>query len=536
MLDSDIVAAIGAGDTDALAAAYDRYAAPLHAFCCSLLSRPADAAGAVQDTFVIAAARLAGLRDHDGLKPWLYAVARNECHRRLHAPAAADGLDAGQVRTGAAGVGIDFERAELAEVVASVVAGLDPGEREAVELSLRHDFGSEDLASTLGISVSQADALAARACERFETSLGALLVARTGRASCARLDELLESWNGQLTEPLPKELSRHVRHCRACSGRSDRELEPALLLGVPPVMAIARRQRQQVLALALSGAADAGAYRDGVLRGAGPFAESGFPVPADPPGPGPGPGRGRRRPGLAFAAVLQPGRGPRRPAAALAAVAAVAVLGAAVLEVVQHQSHRPRPAVALGSRILSSQSRASSPHQAATTRASSAAARHAAGPALAIATPTVPVPVPVSAAVTPSATTPGGPTSTPTVRPSPPPSSSGTPAPTSGTLSASPASVTLGVSASGGSPSGSFTLTANGGPVSYTVTVPAQYAAELIVSPSSGSLATGASVTISVTWQSSAALQTALSIGPGGQAVSVSYQPLTGAPGAARRK
>ena len=525
MQDSEIAAAIAAGDADGLAAAYDRYAAPLHAFCSALLTRPADAAGIVQDTFVVAGARLAGLRDRDCLKPWLYAVARNECHRRLRAPAGAAG--AGQVND--AGAGIDLERAELAEVVSAVIAALEPGEREVVELSLRQDFSTEDLASTLGVPVSQADALASRACERFETSLGALLVARTGRVSCGRLDEMLEDWNGQLTEPLRKQLSRHVQHCRACSGRRDRELEPALLLSVLPVMAIARSQRQHVLALAASGAADAAAYRDGVLRRAGAFAESGFPVPADPPGSG----RGRRRPVLGFAALSRSGRGRRRPVLAFAAVAVLAALGATGLEVAEHQSRRPQPAAAaLGSRIVSSQAHRAPPRQAATTRASSAAARHAAAPALVIATPTVPVPA--SASVAPPATTPAGPTSSPTARPSPPPSSS--PAPTNGTLSASPASVTLGVSASGGSPSGSFTLTANGGPVSYSLTVPAQYAAQLIVSPSSGSLAAGASVTISVTWQSTAALQTALSVGPGGQAVSVSYQPLSGAQGAARRK
>ncbi len=87
----------------------------------------------------------------------------------------------------------------------------------------------------------------------------------------------------------------------------------------------------------------------------------------------------------------------------------------------------------------------------------------------------------------------------------------------------SPTSVTLTVPVSGGPASGSFTLTANGGPVTYAVTVPAQYAGTLAVSSSGGSLAAGASVTISVTWQSTAALQTTLSVAPGGQAVSVTY-------------
>src|SRR5689334_7205480 len=85
MRDREVVAAIVAGDPAGLAEAYDRYATPLYSFCRSMLREPADAADAVQDTFVIAAPRMAGLRDPERLRPWLYAVARNECYRRLRA-------------------------------------------------------------------------------------------------------------------------------------------------------------------------------------------------------------------------------------------------------------------------------------------------------------------------------------------------------------------------------------------------------------------------------------------------------------------
>ena len=64
-----MVAAIVAGQSDGLAAAYDRYAPALYAYCRSLLGEPADADDAVQDTFIIAAARLGGLRDPGRLGP-----------------------------------------------------------------------------------------------------------------------------------------------------------------------------------------------------------------------------------------------------------------------------------------------------------------------------------------------------------------------------------------------------------------------------------------------------------------------------------
>src|SRR5271155_5061609 len=72
MRDGEVVAAIVAGDPDGLAEAYDRYASPLYTYCRSLLREPGDAADAVHDTFVLAASRLAGLRDRNRLRPWLW--------------------------------------------------------------------------------------------------------------------------------------------------------------------------------------------------------------------------------------------------------------------------------------------------------------------------------------------------------------------------------------------------------------------------------------------------------------------------------
>jgi hypothetical protein len=82
MQDRAVAAAVIAGDADGFGAAYDRYAASLYARCHAVLPGP-EAAEAVLDTFLVAAAKLDGLRDPDRLGPWLHAVARNECLRRL---------------------------------------------------------------------------------------------------------------------------------------------------------------------------------------------------------------------------------------------------------------------------------------------------------------------------------------------------------------------------------------------------------------------------------------------------------------------
>ena len=86
MQDRELVAAIVNGDPDGLAGAYDRYAAPLYAYCRFMLPDPRPpgaAADTVADTFTIATAKLQGLRDPDQLGPWLHAIARNECLRQL---------------------------------------------------------------------------------------------------------------------------------------------------------------------------------------------------------------------------------------------------------------------------------------------------------------------------------------------------------------------------------------------------------------------------------------------------------------------
>jgi RNA polymerase sigma factor (sigma-70 family) len=183
MRDIEMVASIVGGEPAGLAAAYDRYAPALHAYCRSLLGEPAAADEAVQDTFIIAADELTGLGDPRRLRPWLYAVARNECRHRLRSRAwSAPPDDAGELNDDTVDdLAADAERAELRIVASTALAGLSPRDREIVELNLRHDLGGQDLADILGVSVNQAHALTSRARAQFEAWLGALLVARGGR-------------------------------------------------------------------------------------------------------------------------------------------------------------------------------------------------------------------------------------------------------------------------------------------------------------------------------------------------------------------
>jgi RNA polymerase sigma factor (sigma-70 family) len=275
MKDGEIVAAIVAGDPAGLAEAYDMYGESLYGYCGWLLGGPGRAADAVQDTFVIAAASLGGLADPGRLRPWLYAVARSECRRRLRA--GETGPDEAAALAGRSDAGGNDWRAELRGLVRAAMDGLSPGEQEVIELGFRHDLSGADLGAVLGVSRNQAHALASRAHGRLERELGVLLVARTGRWTCPVLDVMLYDWDGQMGAPVRKQVARHVGQCDACAYRRRSALRPAVLAGMAPLAALPRGLREKVLALYGDGGPLGQAYRQEVTQRAGPFRANGFP-------------------------------------------------------------------------------------------------------------------------------------------------------------------------------------------------------------------------------------------------------------------
>ena len=342
MDDREIVAATAAGDPAGLAEAYDKHAEALHGYCHWMLRDQDEAADAVQDTFVIADARLGGLRDPRKLRPWLYAVARNECQRRLRVAeadpdemadraeaadrAAADRAEAAD-RADPAGqaAGESADRAELRRLVRAALDGLNPGEREVIELGLRHDLHGPDLAAVLGVSRQQAHALASRARGRLEKALGALIVARSGRRACPELDSLLGEWDGRLTALTRKRISRHIDQCDVCAERRHGALRRAALYGMAPLAALPPGLREEVLGLCASSHPRAQEYREEVLADAGPFQPSGFPEAVRPP----------RQRTLALSGVAA-------AAGVLIALAATGIVTVLALS----GSHAPRPAAA----------------------------------------------------------------------------------------------------------------------------------------------------------------------------------------------
>jgi RNA polymerase sigma factor (sigma-70 family) len=276
VIDRDIVATMISANPAGLADAYDAYAGKLHAYCWTLLRDHDAAADAVQDTFIVADKCIGQLRDPDRLRPWLYAIARNECLRQLRASArSAPFEEAGDVIDESAGdVGRELDREQTRELVWAAAQGLNPGEYEVLELNLRHELDGADLAAALGVSRNHAHALLSRARAQFEISLAALLVARTGRGSCETLDGLLSGWDGGITALLRKRINRHIEQCETCGERRQRELRPAMLMSSLPFILAPALLRDKILHLVAD--PTAATYRQMVVNRAGPFGPDGF--------------------------------------------------------------------------------------------------------------------------------------------------------------------------------------------------------------------------------------------------------------------
>jgi RNA polymerase sigma factor (sigma-70 family) len=515
MRDSEMVAAIVAGDPEGLAEAYDRYASPLYTYCRSLLRESADAADAVQDTFVIAASRLAGLRDRNRLRPWLYAVARNECHRRLRARTVqvTTPLDEmPDVTDSSADVSGEAERDELRTLLRSAVRGLNSGEHDLIELQLRQGLDVAEIAAVLGVSRNHAHALLSRARDQLEISLGALLVARSGRKDCAALNTMLADWDGQLNVLMRKRINRHIESCPACAERKKRELTPALLLGLAPLAALPAAMppglREQVLRLASSDTPDAAAHRASVAQRTEPFGHHGFPKPLDPPkSPW---WRTRSRQAAAAAAV----------AAAIAALTLISVALAA-----SGPGHRGANAAALGpgagpgTSIAAASGTPGGPGSGgAGNRPQPTVSPNGAAQVSPTAVAGGAPPGGAGSSAPPgggSATSPGSPghtgqpSSPPTSAPpsSAPPSSASptspapatssatataSPAPSRGVLTVTPTTIVLGRSG------GTLTLTASYGSVNWSIAESSGLVGNVTVSPTAGTLASGQSATVSL--------------------------------------
>lgn len=241
---TDLVARAKGGDRAAFAALYDQYSAAIYDLCAHMLRDPDAAADATADVFVAAAEHLDELADPMKLKSWLYAIARNEVYRRSRdrsrvAPVG-DLDEQALASTALAEQALDAPRAEpagTATLLREASLGLADRDRLVLELTLAGGLDGRALGDALGVSVDAAHQAAHRMRDRLARSVGALLVARQGRADCTVLQGVIADWDGTFSPLWRKRVARHVDRCAICGarGRSVREKVLAGALAALPI-------------------------------------------------------------------------------------------------------------------------------------------------------------------------------------------------------------------------------------------------------------------------------------------------------------
>jgi hypothetical protein len=379
----------------------------------------------------------------------------------------------------------------------------------------------DDPAVVAAIAAGELDGLAT-ALERYAAALYEHCYATVPAVAAEAVrDTFVIAWSSvdQLRDPAKFYPWLQAVADHECSGRTPAGRPAEAKAGPPPEPTLPPNLPGQVLSVCADNSSVGRAYRVSVTYRAGPFGHDGFPKAGS---------RLRTRRSLAggLAAGL---RGRRRPLAAVTAVAALtAVLAVAstILASVPSGSPRPGRAVVGAARASGavSASRADLPTTPARPIRSSRSGRSS---------PAAPAP---SAQSPTSALAAGGARPSPTAgtsmtgtlaKPSPVPMPTVTPGPAPaatavrGVLSVDQNQLHF-VSVNGGDSTRTFVITAKDGPVTgYTIAVPPGLPGSLTVSPSSGSLAGGASATITVTAASTVPFVTSLTVHPGGPVIAI---------------
>ncbi|TDD78982.1 hypothetical protein E1293_24715 [Actinomadura darangshiensis] len=267
MNDHLLVEALRERDTGATAAVYDAYADRLYAYCWFQVRCRDTAQVALRDAFVVAEAHIGKLRDPDRFGPWLYAIARLECARRL--PPRHQTPDVPVANH-------DQEDVDQRITAWQAVLALRPVSREILELRVRHQLSVPDLAAVFGLSLKDAQAALDRAHGELDEALTAEILAHKGPYGCPERASLLRERRGDLTHDISRRLMVHADGCSVCGALRPRTVSAAKVYGLLPDATPAAEMRVRVMSCFLD--PELVGYRLFVATRVTEFTPDGFPV------------------------------------------------------------------------------------------------------------------------------------------------------------------------------------------------------------------------------------------------------------------
>ena len=232
--DGQVCAALAGGDISAMAVVYEAYSDRLFGYALGVTRNRELAADAVSDTLLLAHARFHQLRDHTKLRPWLYAICRNECLRVLRAGNRTAALEtAGEVADMSTDLDAGVAAADARQLIESAFEGMNQTDRELIDLALRQELSPTQIGEVIGVSANNASARLSSAKAQLERAVGALVLLRTKGSSC---DELRKIAVGQSFSPLlRKRIARHAEDCPQCQATRKRAVAALAIVSLPVI-------------------------------------------------------------------------------------------------------------------------------------------------------------------------------------------------------------------------------------------------------------------------------------------------------------
>ncbi len=231
--DAGIAASIATGDQQAFAQLYERYSDRIYSYCVSVCGNRELAVDAMGDSFLLAFARVGQLRDQSKLRPWLYAIARNECLRQIRSAKRTVDLEvAGEVADMNATADTVLNAADARALIDDAFVGMNTSDREVLDLALRQDLDNASIAAVLGVSDDNAAAKVSRAKSQLEKAVGALMLFRGRASGCTDLDRDIGP-DTAFTPLARKRISRHAEDCTQCSKSRAKSVAAIALAGLP---------------------------------------------------------------------------------------------------------------------------------------------------------------------------------------------------------------------------------------------------------------------------------------------------------------
>jgi hypothetical protein len=233
-----IVAALRAGEPEAIAALFDAHATELFRYSWFLLHSREAAQIAVRDALAVAVAHPDAVPAPGQLREWLYALTRAECARRRPVPAVdADEPPARPSQPDADGRVLAW----------NTVASMDTASAEILELTIRANITVPGAAFVLGKSRERVTELLEAARKDVVRFLEAYIVARRAGFDCPVLTKVISGWGGSLTAALRDRVLAHAQECATCRTRVPQNVSAARVYGLLPDPVPHEGMRDEVL-------------------------------------------------------------------------------------------------------------------------------------------------------------------------------------------------------------------------------------------------------------------------------------------------